>query len=146
MIIILIILCIYFSDKPQKAPAQGSNDPDKVDRLFAEWKAQREADEAEAIRQTAILAEEKRQEQEEKLKRRIADADGEIEYQRQQIERLRQHMEHSEIERDACVYGSTRYFQWDKKCMTLEHQIHTAEARLSKAKDTKFFCEDKLAS
>lgn len=146
MIIILIILCIYFSGKPQKAPVQGSNDPDKVDRLFSEWKAQREADEAEAIRQAAVLAEEKRQEQEEKLKRRIADADGEIEYQRQQIERLRQHMEHSEIERDACVYGSTRYFQWDKKCMTLEHQIHAAEARLSKAKDTKFFCEDKLAS
>ena len=100
--------------------------------------------EKEQQRQAEVLA--KHEEQIAKLEHRMGIAEGEIEFQAQQIARLREHMEYAETERDACVYGSTRFFQWDKKCMALEKQIHTAEARLSKAEFEKSFCEDKLAS
>ena len=71
------------------------------------------------------------------LEERMAVAEGEIEFQAQQIERLREHIEHAETERDACVYGSSRYYQWDKKCLALEKQIHTAESKMAKAQYIK---------
>ena len=76
----------------------------------------------------------------------MAVAEGEIEFQSQQIERLREHIEHAETERDACVYGSANYYKWDKKCITLEKQIHTAEMKMAKAKYTKDSAAKELAA
>ena len=130
-------------------------------RLSAEWKQRKAEAELETKRLIALEREQMRQAREQerqaavlakheeqiaKLEHRMGIAEGEIEFQAQQIARLREHMEHAETERDACVYGSTRFFQWDKKCMALEKQIHNAEDRLSKAEFEKSFCEDKLAS
>ena len=80
------------------------------------------------------------------LEERMAIADGEIEFQAQQIERLREHIEHAETERDACGYGSANYYKWDKKCMTLEKQIHTAEIKMAKAQYTKTSAAKELAA
>ena len=80
------------------------------------------------------------------LEERMAVAEGEIEFQAQQIERLREHIEHAETERDACVYGSSRYYQWDKKCLALEKQIHTAESKMAKAQYIKTSAAKELAA
>ena len=80
------------------------------------------------------------------LEERMAVAEEEIEFQSQQIERLRAHIEHAETERDACAYGSSRYYQWDKKCLALEKQIHTAESKMAKAQYIKTSAAKELAA
>ena len=80
------------------------------------------------------------------LEERMAVAEEEIEFQSQQIERLRAHIEHAETERDACVYGSTNYYKWDKKCLALEKQIHTAESKMAKAQYIKASAAKELAA
>ena len=87
---------------------------------------------------------EKQEERIAKLEQRMNIAEGEIEFQRQQIERLRKHIEHAETERDACVYGSSNYYKWDKKCMTLEKQIHSAENKLYNAECVAKQSKEKL--
>lgn len=135
--------------KRQKAEAQRSAD---LKRMTAEFKAQKAQAEIETKRMIEIEREQMRQAREqerqaaqlEKHEKRLADleermaiAEGEIEFQTQQIERLREHIEHAETERDACVYGSSRYYQLDKKCLALEKQIHTAESKMAKAQYIK---------
>ena len=125
------------------------------------WRAQKAEAELETKRMIALEREQMRiaKEQEKQaaqlakhekrladLEERIAVAEGEIEFQSQQIERLRAHIEHAETERDACVFGSTRYYQWDKKCMTLEKQIHTAESKMAKAQYIKASAARELAA
>ena len=80
------------------------------------------------------------------LEERMAVAEEEIEFQSQQIERLRAHIEHAETERDACAYGSTNYYKWDKKCLALEKQIHTAESKMAKAQYIKTSAAKELAA
>ena len=76
----------------------------------------------------------------------MAVAEEEIEFQSQQIERLRTHIEHAETERDACAYGSTNYYKWDKKCLALEKQIHTAESKMAKAQYIKTSAAKELSA
>ena len=113
-------------------------------RLREEWR-QRQAEakletarliavEREQQKQAAQLA--KHEEQLAKLEQRMAVAEGEIDFQAQQIDRLREHIEYAETERDACVYGSSAYWKWDKKCLALEKQIHTAEGKIANAQFT----------
>ena len=96
----------------------------------------------EQERQAEQLA--KHEEQIAKLEHRMSVAEGEIDFQMEQIERLREHIEHAEIERDGCVFGSSNYFKWDKKVMTLEKQIHTAEKKISDAQFAKESAQKKL--
>lgn len=128
-------------------------------RMTAEWKQRQAEAKIETARLIALEREQMRQAREQEklakeqekqaaqlakhekrladLEERMAIAEGEIEFQSQQIERLREHIEHAETERDACVYGSSRYYQWDKKCLALEKQIHTAESKMAKAQYIK---------
>lgn len=130
-------------------------------RMTAEWKQRQAEAKIETQRLIALEREQmrlaKEQEKQEavlaKHEKRLADleermaiAEGEIEFQSQQIERLRAHIEHAETERDACVFGSTNYYKWDKKCMTLEKQIHTAEVKMAKAQYTKTSAAKELAA
>lgn len=128
-------------------------------RMTTEWKQRQAEAKIETARLIALEREQMRQAKEQEkltkeqekqaaqlakhekrladLEERMAVAEGEIEFQAQQIERLREHIEHAETERDACVYGSSRYYQWDKKCLALEKQIHTAESKMAKAQYIK---------
>ena len=137
-------------------------------RMTAEWKQRQAEAKIETQRLIALEREQMRQAKEqeklakeqekqaaqiEKHEKRLADleermaiAEGEIEFQAQQIERLREHIEHAETERDACVYGSTRYYQWDKKCLALEKQIHTAESKMAKSQYIKTSAAKELAA
>lgn len=167
MKLLLIILAFWLTScvlrgvreyKQQRAEKKRSAE---LARLSAEWKAQKAQAELETKRLIAIEREQIRQAKEqerqaaqlEKHEKRLADleermaiAEGEIEFQSQQIERLRAHIEHAETERDACVYGSTRYYQWDKKCLALEKQIHTAESKMAKAQYIKASAAKELAA
>ena len=137
-------------------------------RMDAEWKQRKAEAELETKRLIALEREQMRQAKEQEklakeqekqaaqlakhekrladLEERMAVAEGEIEFQAQQIERLREHIEHAETERDACVYGSSRYYQWDKKCLALEKQIHTAESKMAKAQYIKTSVAKELAA
>ena len=128
-------------------------------RLREEWRTRQAEAKAEVARLAAVereqmrLAKEqerqaeqlaKHEEQIAKLEHRMSVAEGEIDFQMEQIERLREHIEHAEIERDGCVFGSSNYFKWDKKVMTLEKQIHTAEKKISDAQFAKESAQKKL--
>jgi len=167
MKLLLIILAFWLMScilrgmreyRQQKAEKKRSAE---LARLSAEWRAQKAQAELETKRLIALEREQirlaKEQERQaaqlEKHEKRLADleermaiAEGEIEFQTQQIERLRAHIEHAETERDACVYGSSRYYQWDKKCLALEKQIHTAESKMAKAQYIKTSAAKELAA
>ncbi len=167
MKLLLIILafwltsCVIRGCKEAKAQKAEQKRSAELARLSAEWKQRKAEAELETKRMIAIEREQmriaKEQEKQEavlaKHEKRLADleermaiAEGEIEFQAQQIARLREHIEHAETERDACVYGSTRYYQWDKKCLALEKQIHTAEIKMAKAQHTKDSAAKELAA
>ena len=140
----------------------------EMQRMREEWKQRMEESKLETARLIALEREQMRQAREQEklakeqekqaaqlakhekrladLEERMAVAEGEIEFQAQQIERLREHIEHAETERDACVYGSSRYYQWDKKCLALEKQIHTAESKMAKAQYIKTSAAKELAA
>jgi len=167
MTLLTIILTLWITSavirsvkdtKRKRAEAQRSAD---LKRMTAEWRAQKAQAELETKRLIALEREQIRlaKEQEKQaavlakhekrladLEERMAIAEGEIEFQSQQIERLRAHIEHAETERDACVYGSSRYYQWDKKCLALEKQIHTAESKMAKAQYIKTSAAKELAA
>lgn len=102
---------------------------------------ERQAKEQE--RQAAIL--ERHEEQLMKLDNRLAIAESEIAFNREQIERLFKLQEMELTERDACTYGSSEWQKHERKVITLEGQIHTLQKRIDKAKADKRFCESKLA-
>ena len=102
---------------------------------------ERQAKEQE--RQAATLA--RHEEQLMKLDHRLASAESEIAFNREQIERLFKLQEMELTERDACTYGSSEWQKHERKVITLEGQIHTLQKRIDKAKADKRFCESKLA-
>ena len=80
-----------------------------------------------------------------KLDHRLASAESEIAFNREQIERLFKLQEMELTERDACTYGSSEWQKHERKVITLEGQIHTLQKRIDRAKADKRFCESKMA-
>ena len=80
-----------------------------------------------------------------KLDHRLASAESEIAFNREQIERLFKLQEFELSARDACSYGSTEWQKHEKKVISFENQIHTIQKRIDKAKADKRYCESKLA-
>ena len=116
------------------------------ERLTREQEKQRKEQERQAKeqeRQAAVL--ERHEEQLMKLDHRLASAESEIAFNREQIERLFKLQEMELTERDACTYGSSEWQKHERKVITLEGQIHTLQKRIDKAKADKRFCESKLA-
>lgn len=116
------------------------------ERLLKEQEKQRKEQERQAKeqeRQAATLA--RHEEQLMKLDHRLASAESEIAFNREQIERLFKLQEMELTERDACTYGSSEWQKHERKVITLEGQIHTLQKRIDKAKADKRFCESKLA-
>ena len=116
------------------------------ERLLTEQEKQRREQERQAKeqeRQAATLA--RHEEQLMKLDHRLASAESEIAFNREQIERLFKLQEMELTERDACTYGSSEWQKHERKVITLEGQIHTLQKRIDKAKADKRFCESKLA-
>ena len=80
-----------------------------------------------------------------KLDHRLASAESEIAFNREQIERLFKLQEFELSARDACSYGSADWQKHEKKVISFENQIHTIQKRIDKAKADKRYCESKLA-
>ena len=127
-----------------------------IQRQEAMWKEQerqRKEQERQAKEQTRIAREQERQaaqlERHEemlmKLDHRLASAESEIAFNREQIERLFKLQEFELSARDACSYGSAEWQKHEKKVISFENQIHTIQKRIDKAKADKRYCESKLA-
>ena len=116
------------------------------DRQRREQDRQRREQERQAKeqeRQAATLA--RHEEQLMKLDHRLASAESEIAFNREQIERMFKLQEFEVSARDACSYGSADWQKHERKVISLENQIHTLQKRIDKAKADKRYCESKLA-
>lgn len=81
-----------------------------------------------------------------KLDQRLATAEREIAFNREQRERLWKLLEIEELERDSSIAGSTPWQKHQRKVISLENQIHTVQKRIDKAQMDKAFCESKLSA
>ena len=121
----------------------------------AAWVREREAlyreQERQAKEQARLAKEQERQaaqlvKHEEmlmKLDHRLAQAESEIAFNREQRERIFSLLEIEEAERDACIHGSTAWQKHQRKVISLENQVHTVQKRIDKAQAEKRFCESK---
>ncbi len=127
-----------------------------IQRQEAMWKEQerqRREQERQAREQTRLAKEQQRQaaqlERHEemlmKLDHRLAAAESEIAFNREQRERIFSLLEIEEAERDACIKGSSAWQKHQAKVISLENQVHTVQKRIDKAQADKRFCESKLA-
>lgn len=98
----------------------------------------------EQERQAAQLA--KHEEMLMKLDQRLATAESEIAFNREQRERLWKLLEIEELERDSSIEGSNTWQKHQRKVISLENQIHTVQKRIDKAQMDKTFCEKKMSA
>lgn len=76
------------------------------------------------------------QKEEEKLRKQefiLRQAQEEIDAQSYKVERMRNVLESIELERDACIPGSSNYMKYERKAISLENQIKTAIRKINKA-------------
>lgn len=171
MVLIIIIACFYAVFKlisAASAKAKERARQAQIERIKREQAAQREemrrAQEeakAEAKRVAALEREQERiakeqerqaaqlakhEEQIMKLGLRVATAESEIAFNREQRERLWKLLEIEELERDSAIEGSNTWQKHHRKVISLENQIHTVQKRIDKAQMDKAFCEKKLSA
>lgn len=79
------------------------------------------------------------------LDHRLAMAESEIAFNREQRERIFSLLEIEELERDACVRGSSAWQKHQAKVISLEAKVHTVQRKIDKAMAEKRLCEIKLA-
>lgn len=123
------------------------------ERQRKEQERQAREQERQAKEQTRLAKEQERQaaqlarheEMLMKLDHRLASAESEIAFNREQIERLFKLQEFEVSARDSCSYGSADWQKHERKVISLENQIHTIQKRIDKAKADKRYCESKLA-
>ena len=122
----------------------------ETQRMIAlEREQARQAKEQERIakeqeRQAAQLA--KHEEMIRKLEMRMATAESELAFNREQRDRLFLLLDIEERERDAAIEGSRTWQAHHKKVISLENQIHTVQKRIDKAHMDKAYCESKLSA
>lgn len=123
------------------------------ERQRKEQERQRKEQERQAREQVRLAKEQERQaaqlERHEemlmKLDHRLASAESEIAFNREQRERIFSLLEIEEAERDACIKGSSAWQKHQAKVISLESKVHTVQKRIDKAKADKRYCESKLA-
>lgn len=114
------------------------------ERAIAKAEKEREAIRKEQERQAKELA--KHEEMIRKLEMRMATAESEIAFNREQRDRLFLLLDIEERERDAAIEGSSTWQKHQKKVIALENQIHTVQKRIDKAHMDKAYCESKLSA
>lgn len=81
-----------------------------------------------------------------RLDQRMAVAEREIAFNREQRDRLFELLELEELERDSAIKGSATWQKHQKKVIALENQIHTHQKRIDKAQLDMSFCEKKMSA
>ena len=115
-----------------------------LEREQARQAKEQERQRKEQERQAAQLA--KHEEMIRKLEMRMATAERELAFNREQRDRLFLLLDIEERERDAAIEGSRTWQAHHKKVISLENQIHTVQKRIDKAHMDKAYCESKMAS
>lgn len=170
MTTILIIAAIYFVLKViigLSARHKERRRQEEAARMRAEFRRTQAEAKATAQRQAMMEKEQARQAKEQekqrkeqerqaaqlkkhdemllKLDNRLALAESEIIFNREQRERLFSLLQAEEAERDACIRESSAWQKHEKKVIGLENQIHAAQKRIDKAKAEKRYCESKMS-
>ena len=159
MSILLIIITIWGASalirasketKRQREIERQRKEKEQAARLIALEREQiRQAREQEKLekeqqRQAEILR--RHEERLMKLEQRMATAESEIAFNREQRERLFSLLDIEERERDAAIEGSATWQKHQKKVISLENQIHTVQKRIDKAQADKAFCEKQMSA
>lgn len=148
---------------------------EQMERIKHEQEAQRamlikaQYDERERARQMALLEreqirqakEQKRMQKEQdrqakqiakhdemlmKLDIRLASAENEIAFNREQRERLFKVLKAEQEKQRETQKDSDAWMKHERKIIALENQIHTAQKKIDKAQADKYFCKQKMSA
>ena len=125
--------------REQRAYAQARRE--ETARLIALEKA-RQAQDAWNAKQEAINR--KNEERLFKLEQRMASAESELAFNREQRDRLFKLLDIEERERDGAIPESATWQKHQRKVISLENQIHTVQKRIDKAQADRLFCEKQM--
>ena len=125
--------------REQRAYAQAQRE--ETARLIALEKA-RQAQDAWNAKQEAINR--KNEERLFKLEQRMASAESELAFNREQRDRLFKLLDIEERERDGAISESATWQKHQRKVISLENQIHTVQKRIDKAQADRLFCEKQM--
>ena len=156
--LIFIVFMIYRSHNNQQRARQEQerqvyyqeHQRQEVARIAAlEREAIRAAKEEEKLRkeqerQAAVLA--KHEEQLAKLENRLAIAERELQWNREQRDRLFELLDIEELEREASIPGGKEWQKHHKKIISYENQIHTIQKRIDKYTIEQQDCKNKLSA
>lgn len=112
-----------------------------VDEAEAIWIEQIEREQQKQAKQIA-----KHEEQIVKLEQKMASAESEIAFNREQVDKLFALLGIEQAELDAAVYGSDTWQKKQKRVIALENRIHTCQRRINKAKADIYNCKQKLSA
>lgn len=127
--------------REQRAYAQTQRE--ETARLIALEKA-RQAQDAWNAKQEAINR--KNEERLFKLEQRMASAESELAFNREQRDRLFKLLDIEERERDGAIPESATWQKHQRKVISLENQIHTVQKRIDKAQADRLFCEKQMSA
>lgn len=127
--------------REQRAYAQAQRE--ETARLVALEKA-RQAQDAWNAKQEAINR--KNEERLFKLEQRMASAESELAFNREQRDRLFKLLDIEERERDGAIPESATWQKHQRKVISLENQIHTVQKRIDKAQADRLFCEKQMSA
>ena len=125
--------------REQRAYTQAQRE--ETARLIALEKA-RQAQDAWNAKQEAINR--KNEERLFKLEQRMASAESELAFNREQRDRLFKLLDIEERERDGAIPESATWQKHQRKVISLENQIHTVQKRIDKAQADRLFCEKQM--
>ena len=127
--------------REQRAQAQAQRE--ETARLIALEKARQKQD-AWNAKQEAINR--KNEERLFKLEQRMASAESELAFNREQRDRLFKLLDIEERERDGAIPESATWQKHQRKVISLENQIHTVQKRIDKAQADRLFCEKQMGA
>lgn len=127
--------------REQRAYAQAQRE--ETARLIALEKA-RQAQDAWNAKQEEINR--KHEERIFKLEQRMASAESELAFNREQRDRLFKLLDIEERERDGAIPESATWQKHQRKVISLENQIHTVQKRIDKAQADRLFCEKQMSA
>lgn len=134
--------------REQRAQAQAQRE--ETARLIALEKARQaqeklnEKFEREQARQAEAIR--KHEERLFKLEQRMASAESELAFNREQRDRLFKLLDIEERERDGAIPESATWQKHQRKVISLENQIHTVQKRIDKAQADRLFCEKQMSA
>lgn len=134
--------------REQRAQAQAQRE--ETARLIALEKARQAQEklneklEREQARQAEVLR--KHEERIFKLEQRMATAESELAFNREQRDRLFKLLDIEERERDGAIPESATWQKHQRKVISLENQIHTVQKRIDKAQADRLFCEKQMSA